>query len=60
MAGSGIIYPYRHDNAKFHFVILLMVMHIKHLLFIDLSLYAVSHFHQHPQENMYEEAGDQN
>ena len=35
LAGSGIIYPYRYDNKKFPFVILLMVIHINHLLSFD-------------------------
>ena len=43
-------------NTMFPFVILLMVTHIKYLLFIDLSFCVVSHFH--PRENMYEEVGD--
>ena len=42
----------------FPFVVLLMVTHIKYLLCIDLSFCVVSHFHQHPKENMYEEVGD--
>ena len=45
LAVSGIIYHYRYDNTKFPFVIVLMVIHIKH-------------FHQHPKENIYEEVGD--
>ena len=46
-------------NTMFPFVILLMVTHIKYLLFIGLSFCVVSYFHQHPKENMYEEEGDQ-
>ena len=46
-------------NTMFPFVILLMVTHIKYLLFIDLTFCAVSHFHQHPKKNMYEAVGDQ-
>ena len=46
-------------NTMFPFVILLMVTHIKYVLFIDLSFCVVSHFHQHPKENVYEEVGDQ-
>ena len=45
-------------DTMFPLVILLMVTHIKYLLFIDLSFCVVSHFHQHPKENMYEEVGD--
>ena len=46
-------------NTMLPFVILLMVTNIKYLLFIDLSFCVVSHFHQHPTENVYEEVGDQ-
>ena len=46
-------------NTMFPFVILLMVRHTKYLLFIDLSFCVVSHIHQYPKENMYEEVGDQ-
>ena len=38
----------------FPIVILLMVTHIKYLLFIDLSFCVVSHFHQHPNNNIQE------
>ena len=46
-------------NTIFPFVILLMVTHIKYLSFVDLSFCVVSHFQQHPKENMYEEVEDQ-
>ena len=46
-------------TTMFPFVMLLMVTHIKYLLFFYLSFCVVSHFHQHPKENMYEEVGDQ-
>ena len=43
-------------NIMFPFVMLLMVIDIKYFY---LSFCVVSHFHQHPKENMYEEVGDQ-
>ena len=43
------------QNTMCPFVILLIVTHIKYLLFIDLSFCVVSYLHQHPKENMYEE-----
>ena len=36
-----------------------MCTDIEHLLFIDLSLFVVSHNHQHWKENKYKEVGDQ-
>ena len=54
MPGFGMIYPHRYDKYNFPIVILYMVTHIKYLLFIDLSFCVVSHFHQHPNNNIQE------
>ena len=58
LPGSAIIYPYRYD--KYNVSLCHVVDGNTHkTLIIFLSFCVVSHFHQHPKENMYEEVGDQ-
>ena len=59
LPGSAISYPYRYEKYIVSFVMLLMVTHIKYLLFFLFKFLWSPTSTNIQRKNMYEEVGDQ-